>query len=109
MARRTTRIVYMTDSVIIDYNATLELFVTQQERLPLTAGKILHMLNYRACQARVMWTGVRMRVFVGEKHCILTQRAIARLTGLYRCSRELQIEFPYLLPFFASDPQEVRH
>jgi hypothetical protein len=103
-----SHIVYATgtSSVTIDYNATLQLFLTQGEQLSFSAQKLLQMLNRRAGEARVRQTGVGLRVFVGEGSCVLTQRATTVLADLYRRSRELQVDFPALLRIFPCDVLE---
>ncbi len=71
MYMRTTRLVYSTSSqentVMIDYDQTLKLFLTGEERVPFSAEKIIRMLNYRAEAQRVQPTVVgRLQVVVGE-------------------------------------------
>ena len=105
----TSRIVYTTASggtVTIDYDETLRLFLTQKERLPFSAGKLLQMLNRRTSEASVWHTGVGLRVSVGEVRCLLTQQATNMLASLYRRSRDLQAEYPGLLGLFAAEKVE---
>ena len=105
----TSRIVYTTASggtVTIDYDETLRLFLTQKERLPFSAGKLLQMLNRRTSEASVWHTGVGLRVSVGEVRCILTQQATSVLASLYRRSHDLQAEFPGLRCLFAAEKVE---
>ena len=106
----TSRIVYTTggDTVTIDYNETLRLFLSQKERLPFSAGKLLQMLNRRTSEASVWQTGIGLRVSVGGVRCILTQQATNVLASLYRRSRDLQDEYPGLLRLFAFAAEEGR-
>ena len=98
-----TKIVYTTGSTVrIDYDETMRLFLTQEEHLPFSAGKLLQMLSRRTSEAHVHVTGVGLRICVGETCCLLTQRATAVLAVMYQRSRELQVEFPSLLNLFAS-------
>ena len=101
-------IVYTTgsDTVTIDYDETLRLFLTQKERLPFSAGKLLQMLNRRTSEASVWHTAVGLRVSVGEVRCILTQQATSVLASLYRRSHDLQAEFPGLRCLFAAEKVE---
>jgi hypothetical protein len=103
-----THLVYTTggDTVTIDYNETLQLFLTQKEHLSFSAGKLLQMLNWRTDDACVVPTGVGLRISVGEVCCVLTQRATNALATLYRCSNDLQAEFPCLHRLFATEKWE---
>ena len=107
----TSRIVYTAASggtVTIDYDETLRLFLSQKERLPFSAGKLLQMLNRRTSEASVWHTGVGLRVSVGEVRCLLTQQATSVLASLYQRSRDLQAEYPGLLRLFAFAAEEGR-
>ena len=102
----TSRIVYTAASggtVTIDYDETLRLFLSQKERLPFSAGKLLQMLNRRTSEASVWHTSVGLHVSVGEVRCLLTQQATSMLASLYRRSRDLQAEYPGLLRLFAAE------
>ncbi len=106
MYTRPTRLVYSTslqeNTVMIDYDQTLKLFLTGEERVPFSAEKILRMLNYRAGAQRVQPTVVgRLLVVVGEARCELTQRAVGILARLYRLRRDWQEEYPHLSSLFA--------
>lgn len=104
----TSRIVYTSvgNTVTIDYDETLRLFLTQKERLPFSAGKLLQMLNLRTNEARVWHTGVGLRISVGEVRCVLTQQATSVLASLYRRSHDLQAEFPGLRYLFVAEKVE---
>jgi hypothetical protein len=106
MYTRTARLVYSTSSqentVMIDYDQTLKLFLTGEERVPFSAEKIIRMLNYRAEAQRVQPTVVgRLMVVVGEARCELTQQAVRILAHLYRLRRDWQQEYPNLSTLFA--------
>ena len=106
MYTRTARLVYSTSSqentVMIDYDQTLKLFLTGKERVPFSAEKIICMLNYRAEAQRVQPTVVgRLQVVVGEARCELTQQAVRILARLYRLRRDWQEEYPNLSTLFA--------
>ena len=106
MYTRTARMVYSTSSqentVMIDYDQTLKLFLTGKERVPFSAEKIISMLNYRAEAQRVQPTVVgRLQVVVGEARCELTQQAVRILARLYRLRRDWQEEYPHLSTLFA--------
>jgi len=106
MYTRTARLVYSTSSqentVMIDYDQTLRLFLTGEEKVPFSAEKIIHMLNYRAQAQRVQPTVVgRLLVVVGEARCELTQQAVHILARLYRLRRDWQEENPNLSTLFA--------
>ena len=106
MYTRTARLVYSTSSqentVMIDYDQTLKLFLTGEEKVPFSAEKILRMLNYRAGAQRVQPTVVgRLLVIVGETRCELTQQAVRILARLYRLRRDWQEEYPNLSTLFA--------
>jgi hypothetical protein len=106
MDTRTTRLVYSTSSqehtVMIDYDQTLKLFLTGEEKVPFSAEKIMRMLNYRAQAQRVQPTVVgRLLVVVGEARCELTQQAVRILARLYRLRRDWQEEYPHLSTLFA--------
>jgi len=107
----TSRIVYTAASggtVTIDYDETLRLFLSQKERLPFSAGKLLQMLNRRTSEASVWHTGVGLRVSVGEVRCILTQQPTNVLAGIYQRSHDLQAEYPGLLRLFAFAAEEEK-
>lgn len=96
-----SRIVYTTgDTVTIDYDETLRLFLTQQEHLSFSAEKLLRMLNRKSREVRVCHTGVGLHISVGEACCILTHRATSMLASLYQRDYSLQVEFPYLHGLF---------
>src|SRR6266566_9964769 len=106
MYTRTARLVYSTSSqentVMIDYDQTVRLFLTGEENVPFSAEKIIHMLNYRAQAQRVQPTVVgRLLVVVGEARCELTQQAVHILARLYRLRRDWQDEYPHLYHIFA--------
>ena len=106
MYTRTARLVYSTSShentVTIDYDQTLKLFLTEEEKVPFSAEKIMRMLNYRAEAQRVQPTVVgRLLVVVGEARCELTQQAVRILACLYRLRRDWQEEYPNLSTLFA--------
>jgi len=105
MYTRTARLVYSTSSqentVMIDYDQTLRLFLTGEEKVPFSAEKIIHMLSYRAQAQRVQTTVVgRLQVVVGEVRCELTQRAVSILARLYHLRRDWQEEYPNLSSIF---------
>ena len=101
------QIVYTTDTVRIDYDETMRLFLTEKEHLPFSVRKLLQMLNRRTREARVRETGVGLHVSVGGASCILTQRATGVLAAMYQRSRELQVEFPYLHSLFGEQVEEM--
>ena len=106
MYTRTPRLVYSTcsqeNTVMIDYDQTLKLFLTGEERVPFSAEKIIRMLNYRARAQRVQLTVVgRLLVVVGEARCELTQQAVGILARLYCLRRDWQEEYPHLSNLFA--------
>ena len=99
-------LVYSTNSqentVMIDYDQTLKLFLTGGEKVPFSAEKILAMLSYRAEAQRVQRTAVgRFLVVVGEARCELTQQAVLILARLYHLRRDWQKEYPSLETLFA--------
>ncbi len=96
------------NTVTIDYNATLRLFLTQKEQLPFSPGKIMQMLNYRANEVSVRQSGVGLRIAMNEAYCVLTQQATTMLAHLYWRSRDLQAEYPGLLRLFAFAAEEGR-
>ena len=106
MYTRTARLVYSTSShentVMIDYDQTLKLFLTGKEKVPFSAEKIMRRLNYRAAAQRVQPTVVgRLQVVTGEVRCELTQQAVRILASLYRLRRDWQEEYPHLSALFA--------
>ena len=106
MYTRTARLVYSTSSrentIMIDYDSTLKLFLTGEEKVPFSAEKIMRMLNYRAQGQRVQPTVVgRLLVVVGEARCELSQQAVRILARLYRLRRDWQEEYPHLSSVFA--------
>ncbi len=106
MYTRTARLVYSTSSrentIMIDYDQTLKLFLTGEEKVPFSAEKIMRMLNYRAEAQRVQPTVVgRLLVVVGEARCELTQQAVRILARLYRLRHDWQEEYPNLSTLFA--------
>ena len=106
MYTNTARLIYSTSShantVMIDYDSTLKLFLTGEEKVPFSAEKIMRMLNYRAAGQRVQPTVVgRLLVVVGEARCELTQQAVRILARLYRLRRDWQEEYPHLSDVFA--------
>lgn len=106
MATRNT-IVYTTgggSTVTIDYNETLHLFLSREEHLPFSAGRILQMLNLRTQEVSVVRTGAGLRIFVGEVCCLLTQQATNVLAAYWR--NELQEEFPLLHRLFTPEIRE---
>ena len=106
MYTNTARLIYSTSShantVMIDYDSTLKLFLTGEEKVPFSAEKIMRMLNYRAAGQRVQPTVVgRLLVVVGEARCELSQQAVRILARLYRLRRDWQEEYPHLSALFA--------
>jgi hypothetical protein len=98
-----SRIVYTTNcadqTVIIDYNQTLRLFLTDKEQRPFSAERIIGMLNGWARINKVDITVLgRLHVVTDGAHCVLTQKARCTLSALYRQHPDWQIEYP-----FASD------
>ena len=90
------------NTVMIDYDQTLKLFLTGEEKVPFSAEKIIRMLNYRAQAQRVQPTVVgRLLVVVGEVHCELTQQAVRILARLYHLRSDWQEEYPCLSSIFA--------
>ena len=99
MYTRTARLVYSTSSqentVMIDYDQTLKLFLTGEEKVPFSAEKIIRMLNYRAQAQRVQPTVVgRLLVVVGGTRCELTHQAVRILARLYRLRRDWRRALP---------------
>jgi len=99
-------LVYSTSSqnntVMIDYDQTLKLFLTGGEKVPFSAERIIRMLSYRAKAQRVQLTAVgRFLVVVGEARCELTQQAVHILARLYRRRHDWQQEYPHLSTLFA--------
>lgn len=90
------------DTVVIDYDRTMELFLTGGEKVPFSAERIAAMLNMRAKAHHVSPTVVgRLQVVVGGVRCELTQRAVGVIATLYRLRRDWQVEYPYLTRVFA--------
>ncbi|GCE32026.1 hypothetical protein KDA_75100 [Dictyobacter alpinus] len=95
-------------TVTIDYDKTLRLFLTEKERLPFSAEKILAMLNGWAKVHKVQVTVAgRWHITVGdEAHCILTQRAIHKLLSGYHRRHDWQAAFPFVsavLPYQSAE------
>src|SRR5256714_15669535 len=106
MYTKTARLVYSTSShentVMIDYDQTLKLFLTGEEKVPFSAEKIMRMLNYRAEAQCVQPTVVgRLLVVVGEVRCELAQQSVRILARLYRLRRDWQEEYPHPCALFA--------
>jgi hypothetical protein len=107
MNTKTTRLVYSASphdhTVTIDYDASLKLFLTGEERIPFSAEKLIRMLNYRAQAQRVQSTVVgRLLVVVGEARCELTGRAVGILAHLYHLRQDWQVDYPELASVFAA-------
>lgn len=109
MAKNT--LIYTTgamNTVVIDYDATMELFLTDGEKVPFTAERIVRMLNMQALRQRVYQTVVgRLQVVVGGVSLELTQRAVSTIAHLYCQRRDWQIEYPTLGPVFAAQGEGV--
>ena len=86
-------------TVTIDYNQTFRQFLTDKERVPFSAERILGMLNQRSRACHVTIVG-RLHIVVGEAHCVLTQQAVAILASLYQQRRDWQIEYPCVSNIF---------
>jgi hypothetical protein len=100
----TSRLVYTTakQTVTIDYNQTLRLFLTDKEHHPFSAERMLRMLNGWAKVNKVTLTVVgRCHVVAEEAHCILTKAAITTLSRLYYKRRDWQIEYPFVADVLA--------
>ena len=97
--------VYSTDhvanTVTIEYNQSLQQFLTGKEKHPFSAERILRMLNGWAKIDRVNTTAVRrLHIAAGSAHCVLTQTAINTLLHLYRQRRDWQNEYPFVAKVF---------
>ncbi len=104
-----SRIVYTTDrdnqTVTIDYNQTLRLFLTTREHHPFSAERLLQMLNYWAKIDRIKSTAVgRLHIVAGNAHCVLTQQALRTLSFLYQQHPDWQIEYPFVAKVFETSP-----
>lgn len=96
------RIVYSTNAentVTIDYQATLKLFLTDKERVPFSAERLVQMLDVRARSCAVTLMG-RLHIAVGEAHCVLTQRAVQTLAEQYQHRPDWQEEYPNVETLF---------
>lgn len=113
MYSNTSRIAYTTTrddrTVTIDYDKTLRLFLTEKDRLPFSAEKILAMLNGWAKVHKVQVTVAgRLHIAVGnEAHCILTQRAMHKLLYGYRRRHDWQAAFPFVSDVLACQSPEI--
>jgi hypothetical protein len=96
-----SRLVYATSQddhsiVTIDYDETLKLFLTQKERLPFSAERIVKMLDGWAKVHHVHLIGIcRLHIALGTAHCILTKPAIMALLQQYALHPDWHIDFPF--------------
>lgn len=100
----TSRLVYTThnQTVTIDYNQTLHLFLTDKEQRPFSAERMLRMLNGWAKVNKVTLTVVgRCHIVAEQTHCILTKAAMTTLSRLYWKRRDWQIEYPFVADVLA--------
>ena len=102
-----SRLVYTatpdSQTVTIDYDQTLRLFLTAKERHPFSAERILCMLNGWAKISAVTLTAVgRCHIGVEEGHCVLTQQAMTTLSRLYWMRHDWQIDYPFVADLLAS-------
>ena len=102
-----SRIVYHDRTVTIDYDKTLRLFLTEKERLPFSAEKLLSMLNRWAKVERVQSPATGIQITIEEAHCILTQRATRKLLIGYQHCRDWQVEYPFISELFARHPLAI--
>jgi hypothetical protein len=112
MSTRNAVLIYTTgasqDTVVIDYDRTMELFLTGGERVPFSAERLVRMLDWRAQSQRLSPTLVGcLQVIVSGARCELTQCAVGALAGLYRLRLDWQVEYPHLAPVFAQVSGEV--
>ena len=96
-----SRLIYTTatdeQTVTIDYDQTLHLFLTKKEHHLFSAERILRMLNGWAKVSSATLTVVgRCHINVSGGHCILTQQTVAALSRLYWKHRDWQIEYPFV-------------
>jgi hypothetical protein len=105
MPRKTSRLVYVYrdgQTVTIDYNQTLKLFVTTKEQLSFSPERLLCMLNKWAKlhQVDALTTGC-VHIGVANAHCILTCRAAHILFASYQNRQDWQQDFPFVSRFLA--------
>ncbi len=101
-----SRLVYTTttdsQTVTIDYDQTLRLFLTAKEHHPFSAERILRMLNGWAKIGKVTVTRMgRCHIAAENGDCILTQAAMTTLSHLYLQRRDWQIEYPFVAHLLA--------
>src|SRR5579885_1328373 len=97
-------IVYSTNAentVTIDYHQTFQQFLTDRERVPFSAERLVQMLDFRARTCHVTLMG-RLHISIGEAHCIITQQAVATLAEQYQRRQDWQEEYPYVKALFAN-------
>src|SRR5947209_4773749 len=92
------------DTVTIDYDQTRQLFVSQQEKYPFSTERVLRMLNHWAKEERVQATGTRFHILIEEAHCILTPRAVQKLSTGYQHRHDWQAEYPFVSRLFFNTP-----
>src|SRR5579859_3345094 len=90
-------------TVTIDYNPSLHQFLTEKEKHPFSAERLLRMLNGWAKIDRIDTTPVgQLHIAAEDAHCVLTLAAINTLSHLYRQRRDWQAEYPFVSRVFGS-------
>ncbi len=88
------------NTVIIDWNESMKLFLTGGEQRPFSPEKLLDMLHFRVERLRLFGVG-QLLIKVGRARCVLTQQAVHVLADLYSLRNDLQVEYPQLEAIFA--------
>jgi hypothetical protein len=108
----TPRLVYTTatETVTIDYDQTLRLFLTKKEHHLFSAERMLRMLNGWAKISSATLTGVgRCHIALAEGQCVLTSQAVTTLSRLYWKRSDWQIEYPFVVDVLGSEKEGERH
>lgn len=98
-----SRLIYTTttDTITIDYDQTLRLFLTAREHHRFSAERILSMLNGWARIGKVTLIVGRCHIGLEEGHCVLTQAAMTMLSHLYLQRHDWQIDYPFVADLLA--------